>query len=341
MKLKVIKKNKEIQGFVGVVKIITGEVSSKLKEANIFIDEYLNSHQEIIPEMGNYFFSARGKQLRPLLCLYSSKMINKNYNEIKSDIYMASALEFIHSATLLHDDVIDNGLERRGKKSVNALWGNKHSILLGDYMFSKSFKLMTKSNSLKAMMALADVSAKISEGEFLQLTNEKNIDLSIQTYLNIIRSKTGELFSASFKIPAILTNKSDEIIEELHILGMNFGIIFQILDDLLDYYGSKETGKTNGQDFFDGKISLPIIILIQKSDKETYQFLKTTFSLKERTSKQLDKVTKLLKENNIDKEIKKHLEIYINRSEEILNNFNNHESENLKNLIASSINRYY
>ncbi|MDC0861272.1 polyprenyl synthetase family protein [Alphaproteobacteria bacterium] len=341
MKLKVIKKNKEIQGFVDVVKIITEEVSSKLKETNIFIDEYLNSHQEIIPEMGSYFFSARGKQLRPLLCLYSSKMINKNYNEIKSDIFMASALEFIHSATLLHDDVIDNGLERRGKKSVNAVWGNKHSILLGDYMFSKSFKLMTKSNSLKAMMALADVSAKISEGEFLQLTNEKNIDLSIQTYLNIIRSKTGELFSASFKIPAILTDKSDEMIEELHILGMNFGIIFQILDDLLDYYGSKETGKMNGQDFYDGKISLPIIILIQKSDKETYQFLKTTFLLKERTSKQLDKVTKLLKKNDIDKEIKKHLEIYINRSEKILNNFNNHESEKLKNLITSSINRYY
>jgi octaprenyl-diphosphate synthase len=341
MNLKVIKKNKELQGFVEIIKIMTEEVSSKLKETNIFIDEYLNSHQEIIPEMGNYFFSGRGKQLRPLLCLYSSKMINKDYNEIKSDIYMASALEFIHSATLLHDDVIDSGLERRGKKSVNAIWGNKHSILLGDYMFSKSFKLMTKSNSLKAMMSLADVSAKISEGEFLQLTNENNIDLSIQTYLNIIRSKTGELFSASFKIPAILTNKSDEMIEELHILGMNFGIIFQILDDLLDYHGSKETGKTIGQDFYDGKISLPIILLIQISDKETYQFLKTIFSLKQRTSKQLDKVILLLKENNIDKEIKKHLEIYINRSKKILSNFNNKESENLKKLITSSVNRYY
>ena len=341
MELKVIKKNKELQDFVEIIKIMTEEVSNKLKETNIFIDEYLNSHQEIIPEMGNYFFSGRGKQLRPLLCLYSSKMINKDYNEIKSDIYMASALEFIHSATLLHDDVIDSGLERRGKKSVNAIWGNKHSILLGDYMFSKSFKLMTKSNSLKAMMSLADVSAKISEGEFLQLTNENNIDLSIQTYLNIIRSKTGELFSASFKIPAILTNKSDEMIEELHILGMNFGIIFQILDDLLDYHGSKETGKTIGQDFYDGKISLPIILLIQISDKETYQFLKTIFSLKQRTSKQLDKVILLLKENNIDKEIKKHLEIYINRSKKILSNFNNKESENLKKLITSSVNRYY
>ena len=341
MNLKIINNNEQLQEFIEVVKIISLEVSSKLKETNIFIDEYMNSHQEIIPEMGNYFFSSRGKQLRPLLCLYSSKMINKDYHNIKTDIYMSAALEFIHSATLLHDDVIDGGLERRGKKSINTLWGNKHSILLGDYMFSKSFKLMTKSNSLNAMMALADVSAKISEGEFLQLTNEKNIDLSVQTYLNIIRSKTAELFAASFKIPAILTNQKDQIIEELHILGMNFGIIFQILDDLLDYLGSNNTGKNIGQDFYDGKISLPIIILIEKSNKETYQFLKKIFSLDERTPQHLEVIIGLLSEYEIDKEIKKHLEIYSNRSIKILNNFNNSESENFKKLIISSINRYY
>ena len=116
MNLKVINKNEELQEFVKTVNLISSEITDKLRETNIFIDEYLNSHQEIIPEMGNYFFSSRGKQLRPLLCLYSSKMINENYNEMKSDIYMAAALEFIHSATLLHDDVIDKGLERRGKK---------------------------------------------------------------------------------------------------------------------------------------------------------------------------------------------------------------------------------
>ncbi len=341
MNLKVINKNEELQEFVKIVRLITSEVTDKLRETNIFIDEYLNSHQEIIPEMGNYFFSSRGKQLRPMLCLYSSKMINKNYNEIKTDIYMAAALEFIHSATLLHDDVIDGGLERRGKKSVNALWGNKHSILLGDYMFSKSFKLMTKSNSLIGMKSLAEVSAKISEGEFLQLTNEKNIDLSIQTYLNIIRSKTGELFSASFKIPGILTDKSEQVIEELHILGMNFGIIFQILDDLLDYDALNNTGKDTGQDFYDGKISIPIILLIEKSDKETYKFLKHIFALDKRTPAQLKIVIDLLQKYKIDKEVKIYLETYIDKSEKILNNFNNHESEMLNKLITSSINRYY
>lgn len=341
MNLKVIKKTTELQGFVEIIKIITEEVSDKLKETNIFIDEYLNSHQEIIPIMGNYLFETRGKQLRPLLCLYSSKMINENFNEIKSDIYMAAALEFIHSATLLHDDVIDGGYERRGKKSVNSIWGNKHSILLGDYMFSKSFKLMTKSNSLQAMNALADVSAKISEGEFLQLTNEKNIDLSFQTYLNIIRSKTAELFAASFKIPAILTNKSDELVEQLHILGMNFGIIFQILDDLLDYYGTEETGKSIGQDFYDGKISLPIILLIEVSNKEIYQFLKNTFLLKERTSKQLKEVINLLEEYKIEEKIRGHLKIYTDRSDKILSNFNNKESANLKKIITESLNRNY
>ena len=341
MNLKVINKNKELQDFVEILKIISSEVSDKLRETNIFIDEYLNSHQEIIPEMGSYFFSSRGKQLRPMLCLYSSKMVNKNFDEIKTDIYMAAALEFIHSATLLHDDVIDSGLERRGKKSVNALWGNKHSILLGDYMFSKSFKLMTKSNSLQGMKSLAEVSAKITEGEFLQLTNENNIDLSIQTYINIIRSKTAELFSASFKIPAILTDQSEEKIEELHILGMNFGIIFQILDDLLDYEISENTGKDTGQDFYDGKISIPIIILIEKSDRDTYKFLKNLFSLEKRTKEQLGIVIDLLKEYNISEEVKKYLETYVNKSEKILNNFNNQESQMLKKLIISSINRYY
>ena len=341
MNLKVINKNQELQEFVKIIRLISSEISGKLKETNIFIDEYLNSYQEIIPEMGSYFFSSRGKQLRPMLCLYSSKMINTNYNEIKTDIYMAAALEFIHSATLLHDDVIDGGLERRGKKTINAMWGNKHSILLGDYMFSKSFKLMTKSNSIEGMKSLAEVSAKITEGEFLQLTNENNIDLSIQTYLNIIRSKTAELFSASFKIPAILTNHSEEKVEELHILGMNFGIIFQILDDLLDYEVSENTGKDTGQDFYDGKISLPIILLIEKSDKETYQFLKNIFSLEKRTPEQLKIVINFLKQYNIDKEVKNYLEMYVNKSEKILNNFNNHESEMLKKLIISSINRYY
>ena len=341
MNLKVINKNEELQEFVKTVNSISYEVTDKLRETNIFIDEYLNSHQEIIPEMGNYFFSSRGKQLRPLLCLYSSKMINENYNEMKSDIYMAAALEFIHSATLLHDDVIDKGLERRGKKSVNSLWGNKHSILLGDYMFSKSFKLMTKSNSLKGMTSLAEVSAKITEGEFLQLTNENNIDLSIQTYLNIIRAKTAELFSASFKIPAILTNQSDEKVEELHILGMNFGIIFQILDDLLDYDVLGNTGKDIGQDFYDGKISIPIILLIEKSNTEIYKFLKNLFSLETRTSEQLEEVIKLIEKYEINKEVKSFLDIYVDKSEKILNNFKNHESEMLKKLIKSSMDRCY
>ena len=242
----------------------------------------------------------------------------------------AASIEMLHLASLLHDDVIDSGFERRGKKSVNVLWGNKHSILLGDYMFSKSFKLMTKSNSLLAMMSLADASAKISEGEFLQLTNENNIDLSIQTYLNIIRSKTGELFSASFKIPAILTHKSNEIVEELHILGMNFGIIFQILDDLLDYLGSNDTGKAIGQDFYDGKISLPIILLIEKSNKETYKFLKNIFSLEKNSPGwgSWQKNLILINPNNPDGKIW--------HSDKILNNYNNNKAKNLKKLIISS-----
>ena len=226
------------------------EIQVKLKKTNIKIDSYIKSDIPVIPKLSKYFFNKRGKQLRPVLCLLSSKMINKEYSNLKSDISMAAALEFIHAATLLHDDVIDKGKTRRGQRSVNDIWNNKFSVLLGDFMFSKSFQLMTEGQSLKAMQSLANVSAKISEGEFLQMSNENNTSLSINEYMQIISLKTAELFGAAMKIPAILTDKNNKIIEQLNLVGINFGMIFQIIDDYLDYFGTYKTGKSKGQDFF-------------------------------------------------------------------------------------------
>ena len=184
------------------------DIQVKLNKTNETIDRYIKSEISIIPKLSKYFFNKRGKQLRPVLCLLSSKMINSNYSQINTDISMAAALEFIHGATLLHDDVIDKGKIRRGQRSINDIWNNKFSVLLGDFMFSKSFQLMTKGNSLSAMGSLAEVSSKISEGEFLQLSNEQNINIKIEEYINIVSLKTAELFGAAMKVPAILTNKS-------------------------------------------------------------------------------------------------------------------------------------
>ena len=288
--------------FENTILSIHKDIQVKLKKTNETIDRYIKSEISIIPKLSKYFFNKRGKQLRPVLCLLSSKMINSNYSKINTDISMAAALEFIHGATLLHDDVIDKGKIRRGQRSINDIWNNKFSVLLGDFMFSKSFQLMTKGNSLSAMESLAEVSSKISEGEFLQLSNEQNVSIKIEDYINIISLKTAELFGAAMKVPAILTNKNPKLIKQLNTLGINYGIIFQIIDDNLDYFGGKETGKFIGQDFLEGKVTLPIILLLKKINKDQKEKINTIFQKKKRTIKELKEIIKLLQKYEIEQE---------------------------------------
>jgi len=325
--------------FENTILSIHKDIQVKLKKTNEAIDRYIKSEISIIPKLSKYFFNKRGKQLRPVLCLLSSKMINSNYSQINTDVNMAAALEFIHGATLLHDDVIDKGKIRRGQRSINDIWNNKFSVLLGDFMFSKSFQLMTKGNSLKAMESLAEVSSKISEGEFLQLTNEQNIFIKINEYVSIISLKTAELFGAAMKIPAILTNKSPRLIKQLNTLGINFGIIFQIIDDNLDYFGDKETGKIKGQDFFEGKVTLPIILLFKKISKDEKDKIEIIFQKEQRTKKDLKVVTKLLQKFEIEKECLEYAEKISIKSINILNKFENKQSKLLKELLITSIKR--
>ena len=325
--------------FENTILSIHKDIQVKLKKTNEAIDKYIKSEISIIPKLSKYFFNKKGKQLRPVLCLLSSKMINSNYSQINTDVSMAAALEFIHGATLLHDDVIDKGKIRRGQRSINDIWNNKFSVLLGDFMFSKSFQLMTKGNSLKAMESLAEVSSKISEGEFLQLTNEQNIFIKINEYVSIISLKTAELFGAAMKIPAILTNKSPRLIKQLNTLGINFGIIFQIIDDNLDYFGDKETGKIKGQDFFEGKVTLPIILLFKKISKDEKDKIEIIFQKEQRTKKDLKVVTKLLQKFEIEKECLEYAEKISIKSINILNKFENKQSKLLKELLITSIKR--
>tara|TARA_B100000900_G_C20580492_1_gene717316 strand:- start:1373 stop:2371 length:999 start_codon:yes stop_codon:yes gene_type:complete len=315
------------------------EIQDKLNRTNKTIDKYIKSEISIIPKLSKYFFNKRGKQLRPVLCLLSSKMINHNYKEMNSDINMAAALEFIHGATLLHDDVIDKGIIRRGQRSINDIWSNKFSVLLGDFMFSKSFQLMTKGNSLKAMESLAEVSSKISEGEFMQLSNEQNVSIKINEYLNIITLKTAELFGAAMKIPAILTKKDLKLTKQLNTLGINYGIIFQIIDDNLDYFGSDKTGKKKGQDFFEGKITLPIIILLKKSKFDEKEKIKLIFKKKNRTKKDFKYLNLLLAKYKIEKECLEYAEKISTKSFRILKRFNNNQSKLLRDLLITSITR--
>jgi len=327
--------------FDNTIHLIHEEISIKLKNANKIIDFYIESEIPLIPKLSKYFFKNRGKQLRPVMCLLSSKMINQNYSKMKSDIHMAAAIEFVHGATLLHDDVIDQGQIRRGQKSINAIWNNKYSVLLGDFMFSKSFQLMAKSKSIQAMESMSQVSSKISEGEFLQLTNEKNIKLTAKEYIQIISLKTAELFGAAMKIPAILGNHDNQIIKRLNTLGINFGIIFQIIDDSLDYFGQKEFGKKIGKDFIEGKVTLPIILLLKKSKIEENTLVCSIFDKKKRSNKDLKFISSLLSKYEIKKEIIKFLEKYRSNSLQILNLYKNNQSKLMKKLLEESISRTY
>ena len=325
--------------FENTILSIHKDIQVKLKKTNETIDRYIKSEISIIPKLSKYFFNKRGKQLRPVLCLLSSKMINSNYSQMNTDTSMAAALEFIHGATLLHDDVIDKGKIRRGQRSINDIWNNKFSVLLGDFMFSKSFQLMTKGNSLSAMESLAEVSSKISEGEFLQLSNEQNVSIKIEDYINIISLKTAELFGAAMKVPAILTNKSPKLIKQLNTLGINYGIIFQIIDDNLDYFGGKETGKFIGQDFFEGKVTLPIILLLKKINKDQKEKINTIFQKKKRTIKELKEIIKLLQKYEIEQECREYAEKISIKSLIILNKFKNKQSQLLKELLVTSLKR--
>ena len=327
--------------FEQTIKLIHKEINVKLVKTNKELDKFLISAVPIIPKLGKYFFKKKGKQLRPVICLLSSKMINKNYSKISSDINMSAAIEFIHGATLLHDDVIDEGKLRRGQKSINSIWSNKFSVLFGDFLFSKSFQLMTKANSLRAMASLSKVSSKISEGEFMQLTHENNIHITESDYIKIISLKTAELFAAAMKIPAILTGKSSKTISNLNKLGLYFGIIFQIMDDYLDYFGSRVTGKKNGKDFYEGKITLPIILLINKATDNEIIFIKRIFRKEKRLKKDYVKVMILMKKYNINGDIKKFCNKYNKKSQKLLTMFKGYQKELFLNLLTNSINRSY
>lgn len=214
---------------------------------------------DLIKIVSNYLIQAGGKRLRPLLVLIIAKAMAY---EGKKAIFLAAAVELIHAATLLHDDVIDGSEKRRQLPSANVLWGNKTSILVGDYLFSKAFQLMVKTDSLFILEVLSQASNIIAETEVWQLQVIGNLELSILEYLKLVEGKTATLFAASCKSSAILSQCKDDEISQLNDFGLNLGIVFQIVDDYLDYFASEEIlGKKPLQDLEEKKVTLPLIIL--------------------------------------------------------------------------------
>lgn len=248
---------------------------AELAEVNALIAERMASeHAPRIPEVTAHLVEAGGKRLRPMLTLAAARLCAYDgpYH-----IHLAATVEFIHTATLLHDDVVDESAQRRGRPTANLLWDNKSSVLVGDYLFSRSFQLMVETGSLRVLDILANASATIAEGEVLQLTAAQNLATTEAIYLQVVRGKTAALFAAAAEVGGVISNAHEDQIDALHRYGDALGISFQIADDLLDYGGaSKATGKNVGDDFRERKLTLPVIKAVAEASEDEYAFWKRT-----------------------------------------------------------------
>jgi len=301
----------------------------------------LSSKVDLIEEMTKYHLRTGGKRLRALLTLQSAKLCG--YSKGTRDVNLAACVELIHAATLMHDDVIDNGKIRRGKKTLNRIWGNQSSILVGDYMLSRCFEMMVDDGDEEVLKLLSSTSAEISQGEVLQLQHKGEIDMLEETYLKIISAKTASLFAAATKVGSILSNKENKTKEALEFYGKNLGLTFQIADDALDYNSElKLFGKKIGNDFYEGKITLPIILLYQKAIQDEKRNLKQFFEKKNRSEKEFNHVLMLIKKYNIINECYRKAEHFINLASNSLSIFNEtKEKEILKNLTSFSLERSF
>ena len=320
---------------------LKNSVENKLMLVEEKIKSKLDSNVELVKKMTDYHLNTGGKRLRALLTLGSSKLCG--YTKGTRDINLAACVELIHAATLMHDDVIDNGSIRRGKKTPNKIWGNHSSVLAGDYLLSRCFEMMVEDGNIEVLKLLSSTSSIIAQGEILQLQHKGEVDMLEETYLKIISSKTAELFAAATKVGAILSEMNTKEKEALEFYGRNLGLTFQIADDTLDYNSElKLFGKNIGQDFYEGKITLPIILLFQKANKDEKETLKKTFAKEERNQNDLNYTLSLIKKYDIINSCYQKAKHYINLSSNSLSVFKDSEEKNiLENLTSFSLSRNF
>ena len=317
------------------------ELKNSVEDKLILVDEKIKqklvSKVDLVDEMTKYHIKTGGKRIRALLTLGSAKLCG--YLKGARDINLSACVELLHAAPLMHDDVIDNGVVRRGKKTIIKIWGNQSSILVGDYLLSRCFEMMVDDGDLEILKLLSSTSAEISQGEVLQLQHNKEVDILEETYLKIISWKTASLFAASTKVGAILSKKENKIKDALYSYGKNLGLTFQIADDTLDYNSDlKVFGKEIGNDFYEGKITLPIILLYQKINNKEKSELIEIFNKLERDKEDLSKVLEMIHKYKVINDCFKKAEYFINFASNSLNVFeDSKEKDILKNLTYFSL----
>ena len=321
------------------------DLKNSVEEKLILVEEKiknkLTSEVDLVQKISDYHIKTGGKRLRALLTLGSSKLCG--YLKGGRDINLAACVELIHGATLLHDDVIDNGDIRRGKKTTNVIWGNQSSILAGDYLLSRCFEMMVEDGNLEVLKLLSSTSTKIAQGEILQLQHKGEVDMLEETYLKIISSKTAVLFSAATKVGAILAERNNKEKEALEFYGKNLGLTFQIADDTLDYNSNINLfGKNTGNDFYEGKITLPIILLFQQANDSEKKQLENIFNKNIRSENDFSDVLKLISKYKIISKCYKKAEHFINLASNSLSIFKDTEEKKiLENLTSFSLERSF
>jgi len=295
------------------------QIEAELNELEQVLQKSIDSEVELATEVSSYIVNSGGKRIRPTLTVLIAKALNYQGQEL---INLASAIELLHTATLIHDDVVDQSEIRRGKKSIHNKWDNAHGVLVGDFVYSKAFQLMASLSDKKLIQTLANSTNRISEGEVLQLNFLESSAFDEDMYFKIIGRKTAELFKASTATAAILAGVNKTTIKTASEFGFSLGIAFQLRDDLLDYSGKEiKTGKKIGKDFLEGKVTLPLIKALELAEDKKSDFLKNAFEKGD--IKDLPQVTQIIEKSGAIEVVQKETETYTDKCLNLLDKFNN------------------
>ena len=310
-------------------------LAPEMAAVNAMIRERMASeHAPRIPEVTAHLVEAGGKRLRPMLTLAAAKLCGYTG---EYHIHLATTVEFIHTATLLHDDVVDESDQRRGRPTANLLWDNQSSVLVGDYLFSRSFQIMVETGSIRVLGILADASATIAEGEVLQLTVSRDLSTSEDTYLKVVRGKTAALFSAATQVGAVISAADEAVEQALYDYGDALGISFQMVDDLLDYGGTEAIGKNIGDDFRERKLSLPLIKAIAKSDADEMAFWTRTIAKGKQDDGDLEQAIAIMKKHGALEATRDEALAWSAKAKEALQSVPDHEIRTMLSDIADYV----
>ncbi|MGI9436454.1 MAG: polyprenyl synthetase family protein [Geminicoccaceae bacterium] len=294
-------------------------VAADMEQINKLIVDRLQSSVSLIPELAGHLVASGGKRIRPMLTLIAARLCGYEGQRQQG---LAAAVEFIHTATLLHDDVVDDSDLRRGAATANALWGNKPSVLVGDFLFARAFQLMVDDGSLEVLRILSNASAVIAEGEVAQLTTANDTETSEAAYMTVIGAKTATLFAAAAEIGAVIADRPETEAAALRAYGQHLGIVFQLVDDVLDYNAHEiDLGKNIGDDFRDGKITLPVVLAFERGDADDREFWRRTLESCEQAADDLHHAISLMERHGALKDSMKRAEGYADSAKTHLESF--------------------